>query len=231
MKKVLFMVIASIISLQVFAQTANSGSESSSGSISGANAGASADSSNVNKQGQQQGQSTNVQSGQQQGNSQNITFNSPDKVNYSGDYTVRSAPQVFAPPVGVTAPCMIGYSAGVSVIGAGVALGGGKEDTECTRREYARMLHAMGETKGAVALLCQNENVAKAMPGRCVAANSPDMPAPVQEVKNVEKIVEKPVYIPTVVPAVENKEPIFAKCESIKKRVIKQTLVKQCVIK
>lgn len=134
------------------------------------------------------------------GNTQNITFNSPpttnnnvqsasnDTVNSTADITsngrqevhysgsFKTVPNVYAPPVGVTAPCVVGVSGGVSVIGFGVSGGTGYEDKECTKRENARMLHAFGEQKGAISLLCQNKNVYNAMPDRCILAMSRESP-------------------------------------------------------
>ena len=100
--------------------------------------------------------------------------NNRTEVKYSGSY--KTVPNVYAPPVGVTAPCIVGWSAGVSVIGVGVSAGNGVEDKECTNRENARMLHAFGEVKGAVSLLCQNKNVLKAMKDRCELAMASDAP-------------------------------------------------------
>lgn len=125
---------------------------------------------------------TNVdtQSGAQasnQGNSQSVNISSPanttstvvttgkQDLHYSGQF--RTVPNVYAPPVGVTAPCIVGISGGLSIIGFGVSGGTGKEDKGCTKRENARMLYSFGETKGAVALLCQDKSVYAAMMERC----------------------------------------------------------------
>ena len=104
----------------------------------------------------------------------NINSNGRQELHYSGSY--KTVPNVYAPPVGVTAPCIVGISGGVSIIGFGVSGGSGKEDKECTNRENARMLNAFGETKGAVALLCQNGNVYKAMRDRCDLALAKEQP-------------------------------------------------------
>lgn len=117
-----------------------------------------------------------------QGNGNSITFNSTSPsaikqdVHYSGQY--KTVPNVYAPPVGVTAPCIVGWSAGLSIVGVGVSAGTGTEDKECTNRENARMLHAFGEVKGAVSLLCQNDRVYKAMKDRCDLAMAKDYPQP-----------------------------------------------------
>lgn len=78
-----------------------------------------------------------------------ITFNTPgqtrsnSRVNYDGDYTVRSAPQVSAPSMGSGHPCGLGGSLGFSIVGGG-ATGG------ATRVDRACMLAQMGETNAAL---------------------------------------------------------------------------------
>lgn len=77
-----------------------------------------------------------AQSAANQGNTQQLTINgapapAQQRIENAGTYTVRTAPMVYAPPMGVTAPCRIALSAGVSVVAVGVAAGGSVEDLKC----------------------------------------------------------------------------------------------------
>jgi len=180
MKKILAVLALSAFSSVVFAQdttiaNATNESNAASGSTSGAEAqGGSAVAGPSTS-------SVTVTFPEQPGTvTQNVNYSggttSDNNVRYSGSF--KTVPNVYAPPVGVTAPCIVGWSAGISVIGVGVSAGNGVEDKECTNRENARMLHAFGEVKGAVSLLCQNKNVLKAMPERCGLAQANEGPTP-----------------------------------------------------
>jgi hypothetical protein len=89
------------------------------------------------------------------GNAQavSIVTNNPGQIDYSGGYSVRSAPSVVlgGPASG---PCN-GASGGVglSVMGGGGAFNFSKVDEGCEERETARMLHMIGKTAEADALL------------------------------------------------------------------------------
>ena len=105
-----------------------------------------------------------------QGNQQAITLNSApapastsQQVKYDGDYTLRTVATVYAPPVGVTAPCLMGYSGGVTVVGFGGSFGGSVEDVKCTRRETARLLHAMGKAEAGIKVMCNEPEAAVAL--------------------------------------------------------------------
>lgn len=217
MKKILAVLALSAFSGVVFAQDTISTSTTESNSTSGSISGAVSEGSNVtvNFPGQPAETTQNVHysGGTTNSNTNNntsndhVTVNSTNdsnvnvngtttsnivssgsvknEVRYSGSY--KTVPNVYAPPVGVTAPCIVGWSAGISVIGVGVSAGNGVEDKECTNRENARMLHAFGEVKGAVSLLCQNKNVYKAMHERCDLAQANETPTP--------QVVPEPVVI------------------------------------
>lgn len=149
----------------------------------------------------------------QQRNVQNITVNGApiptyQQIDHTGTSTVKSAPQVYAPPMGVTAPCRVAMSAGVSVIGVGVAGGGSVADDPCNLRELSRLYHGVGATDKAVAvadaalrLECQNENVAKALGNLCppVAGQLPaPAPAPRAEARTEPvKVSKAPVCYET----------------------------------
>lgn len=61
-------------------------------------------------------------------------------VNIEGSAAARIAPSMGAPGVMHTAPCIIGHSVGVSVVGFGVANGGGRLEENCNTREEAQFL-------------------------------------------------------------------------------------------
>jgi hypothetical protein len=98
-------------------------------------------------------------------NQQNINFNSPARARTTVDGTtdIRTVATVYAPPIGVTAPCYVGYSGGVTVVGFGASLGGGVEDVGCTLRETSRLLYGIGQTDAAARVMCANADAAKAM--------------------------------------------------------------------
>jgi hypothetical protein len=83
-------------------------------------------------------------------------------VDYSGGYSMKAAPQVYAPPVGVTAPCVIGASLGVSGMGWGFAGGTGVADAGCERRASAVVMHSWGHVDAAKEMLCADVAVAAA---------------------------------------------------------------------
>lgn len=116
-------------------------------------------------QGQAQGQK------QTQANQQNMTYNESSDVHYSGKYTVKSAPGVFAPAAHATAPCRIAISGGVSVIGWGASLGTSVEDEGCNMRENARILNSLGAGDAALKLMCNDEKVAAVL---SVCAKAPE---------------------------------------------------------
>jgi hypothetical protein len=83
------------------------------------------------------------------------TTNSTNNPPAPSDVIVRSAPQVFAPPVVLGGNiCALGASAGASWLGAGVAFGGSWESVNCERRQQAALLYNMGDKRGARELLC-----------------------------------------------------------------------------
>ena len=61
-------------------------------------------------------------------------------VNIEGAAAARIAPGVSAPGVMHTAPCIVGRSAGISIIGGGFSGGGGTLEENCNTREEAQFL-------------------------------------------------------------------------------------------
>lgn len=124
-------------SIPAFSQTAaTAGAASQAGSISGSLSAA--------------GITTSGASATQGvGNKQEININSNipgyQQLDHTGTSTVRMAPQVYAPSMGVTAPCRIALSAGVSVVAVGVVAGGSVEDLKCNWRENDRHCISAGD--------------------------------------------------------------------------------------
>jgi hypothetical protein len=101
------------------------------------------------------------------GNAQNISFTNPGTVNYSGSHSVRNVPDVTTIIPGMTAPCYVSAGVSGSGVGFGFGVASGIEDKDCTAREDARTLLAMGLKDEAVARLCQRDTMAKALGVKC----------------------------------------------------------------
>lgn len=188
MKHILFAILA-VFCLPAFADSA-----ALSGSVSGATA------------------LSGSLSEAQQRNVQNITVNGAaiptstySQVDHTGTSTVKTTPQVYAPPVGVTAPCRVAFAGGLSVVGIGVAGGGSVGDSPCNLRELSRLYHGIGQVPKAVlvadaalALECQDEAVAKALGGLCpVQAGQLPAPVAVAPVAEPVRISKAPVCYET----------------------------------
>ena len=130
---------------------------------------------------------------QSQGNSQSMTYNESEKVDYSGEYTIKTTPTIVAPDFGTANPCTVGISGGVSAIGGGITLGGHLLDEGCDRRANAARLAELGLVAAAQELMCDDEAVKAArkragMPCGAVAAQPAGNPA--QE-KDYESLGER----------------------------------------
>lgn len=75
----------------------------------------------------------------------------------TGDVTIRTTPQVYAPPVSAGNPCSLAYSAGVSVIGWGAAAGGTVVDQDCADRQRIAMTWNAGFKSAAKELMCNDQ--------------------------------------------------------------------------
>lgn len=111
------------------------------------------------------------------GNAQNITFTSPGTVDYSGSHSVRNVPDPTLIIPGMTAPCYVSAGVSGSGVGFGFGLGGGIEDKDCTAREDARTLLAMGLKDEAVARLCLRDTMASALGTKCPQNRPVTLPA------------------------------------------------------
>jgi hypothetical protein len=94
-----------------------------------------------------------------------ITSNSSVPANQ----TLKNVPSVFAP--GLTAAgletCLGSVSAGGAFVGTGISFGTTVPDPACAARLDARTLWSMGLKKAAVARLCLNGDIYRAMPEVC----------------------------------------------------------------
>lgn len=102
-------------------------------------------------------------------------------VEYGGTHKVKSSSQAYAPPVGVTAPCVIGTSIGVAGMGWGLSGGTGVTDQGCERRAAAALMHAWGHQDAAKEVLCVDPTIAAAyaragMPCKAVAVTAAAVP-------------------------------------------------------
>lgn len=93
------------------------------------------------------------------------------EVDYSGGYSVKSVPDVVAPMIpGGTNPCVVGMSAGGSVVGFGMSAGGSWNDIDCERRNLSIILMNAASkfddpslVVAGLEVLCNNREVADAM--------------------------------------------------------------------
>ena len=133
--------------------------------------------------------------------------------------TEPSLPSAYAPAVYPTAPCIVSNSGGGTNRFFGLSLGISHKDDDCTRREDARTLQSLGETQGAVSLMCQKESIYKAMKARCDLAMAGTPPEPAR-VLIVEHVVAPPTPVPAVTPVIKKpviritkKRPSVKKCD------------------
>lgn len=107
-----------------------------------------------------------------------ITSNSTVPANQ----TIKNVPSVFAP--GLTAAgletCLGAVSGGGAFVGTGFSFGTTIPDPACAARLDARTLWSMGLKKAAVARLCLNGDIYRAMPEVCdqYLPRAPGSPAP-----------------------------------------------------
>jgi len=99
------------------------------------------------------------------------------------DQTVRNVPSVFAPGLAAAGleTCLGSVSGGGAFVGTGFSFGTTVPDPGCAARLDARTLWSMGLKKAAVARLCLNSDIYRAMPEVCVQylpASAPGYRAP-----------------------------------------------------
>ena len=100
-----------------------------------------------------------------QGGSATITTNS----SVPADQTVKNVPSVFAPGLAAAGleTCLGSVSGGGALVGTGFSFGTSIPDPSCAARLDARTLWSMGLKKAAVARLCLNSDIYRAMPDVC----------------------------------------------------------------
>jgi hypothetical protein len=100
-----------------------------------------------------------------QGGSATITSNST----VPADQTVKNVPSVFAPGLAAAGleTCLGSVSGGGALVGTGFSFGTSIPDPSCAARLDARTLWSMGLKKAAVARLCLNGDIYRAMPDVC----------------------------------------------------------------
>ena len=108
-----------------------------------------------------------------------ITSNSTVPANQ----TLKNVPSVFAPGLAAAGleTCLGSVSAGGAFVGTGIGFGTTIPDPACAARLDARTLWSMGLKKAAVARLCLNGDIYRAMPEVCdkyLPRGAPGHPAP-----------------------------------------------------
>ena len=99
------------------------------------------------------------------------------------DQTVKNVPSVFAPGLAAAGleTCLGSVSGGGAFVGTGLSFGTTIPDAGCAARLDARTLWSMGLKKAAVARLCLNGDIYRAMPEVCdkyLPQPAPGYPAP-----------------------------------------------------
>lgn len=91
------------------------------------------------------------------GNTQSVSVTDSGKLHYSGGYELENVPDVMAPNVYPTSPCMGSSSIGGAGVGFGISFGTSWESEECQLRETSRSFANMGMKEDAIAILCTSE--------------------------------------------------------------------------
>ena len=94
------------------------------------------------------------------------------------DQTVKNVPSVFAPGLAAAGleTCLGSVSGGGALVGTGISFGTTIPDPSCAARLDARTLWSFGLKKAAVARLCLNPDINRAMPEVCVKYLPPPAP-------------------------------------------------------
>ena len=95
------------------------------------------------------------------------------------DQTVKNVPSVFAPGLAAAGleTCLGSVSGGGAFLGTGLSFGATIPDSGCAARLDARTLWSMGLKKAAVARLCLNGDIYRAMPEVCDQYLPPPAPS------------------------------------------------------
>ena len=112
---------------------------------------------------------SSARQGQFQAQSQNARSSVRDSGNSSNTNVIEAAKRApvstayAAPLVAADDTCMGSSSVGAQGVGFGLSVGSTWHDDDCVRRKDARELRNMGYKPAAIALMCQNAAVRKAM--------------------------------------------------------------------
>lgn len=88
---------------------------------------------------------------------QSVIVTDSGNTHYSGSYKLENVPDVMAPNVYPTSPCMGSSSIGGAGVGFGISFGTSWESEECQLRETSRSFANMGMKEDAIAILCTSE--------------------------------------------------------------------------
>lgn len=218
-------IAALMAAMPAMAQSASStsGASSNSGAVSGSQSGA-VSSSRGGAGGTGGTASNNTSQGVNTGATVNQTYNTSGNqgVNYTGgtnsyetsrqtgDVTIRTTPQVYAPPVSGGNPCTLAVSGGVSVIGWGAAAGGTFVDQDCAMRQKIAMVHNAGYAGVAFEMMCNDRdtyNAAKTAGKPC--AVRPQFEAPGVAPQPMVQQAPTPVVTPPPAPVVAK---VYPRC-------------------
>ena len=131
-----------------------------------------------------------------QGGSATISSNST----VPADQTVKNVPSVFAPGLAAAGleTCLGSVSGGGAFLGTGLSFGTTIPDPGCAARLDARTLWSMGLKKAAVARLCLNSEIYRAMPEVCrvyLPQSAPvGYPAPAQAMSRYAQATEEQLH-------------------------------------
>ena len=131
-----------------------------------------------------------------QGGSATISSNS----SVPADQTVKNVPSVFAPGLAAAGleTCLGSVSGGGAFLGTGLSFGTTIPDPGCAARLDSRTLWSMGLKKAAVARLCLNGDVYRAMPEVCrvyLPQSAPvGYPAPAQTISRYAQATEEQLH-------------------------------------
>lgn len=111
-------------------------------------------------------------------------------VQESGTVTQRNVPAVFAPGLAAAGleTCLGSVSGGGAFVGTGFSFGTSIPDPGCAARLDARTLWSMGLKKAAIARLCLNPDINRAMPEVCVQYLPRPVAAPVVYAQTPEQV-------------------------------------------
>jgi len=105
------------------------------------------------------GTNSNAQQAVNVHNTVDFPSGGPSDVTYHGNYTVKSAPTVYAPSLtaSITETCWGSVSGAVSAVGFGITGAATIKDYDCNRRLTAAVAGKMGRMDIAFNLMCQDD--------------------------------------------------------------------------